>query len=277
MQLTIRLAETFLENPTGVLSIHQIAKRLKIPYGTAYNRIHQMGEMNLVHIVPQGKAKLCALNADNPMTPSLLSMGASQITERFLSARTISASIAGKLRDVLEQSLGDNLQTAILLNHSSIQKILTRGEASIQAWEQSNAAAGTPEVAAMEAVPPGSRSDASLPGGASEAPDQSDTPGFPAETGTPDEDSSLDFFLIMDEELPSIDLLHHSLSSCFPPPCLPKITTMPVRPSTLVGMLREKENEAGFSAYHMIRRGLILLGFERFFSLVLKAFQPRFI
>ena len=116
MDLSIQLAEIFLGNPGGVYSIHQISKKLEIPYGTAYNRIHDLGKRGIVNIMPQGKAKLCSLNPANPMTPTLLGLGAAQATTKYLLAKAPYAGLIFKLCELLESSYQDSLHSAILLN-----------------------------------------------------------------------------------------------------------------------------------------------------------------
>lgn len=232
MQLTIQLAEAFLDQPSGVLSIHQIAKKLGLPYGTAYNRVHQMGELGLIDIVPQGKAKLCALNAANPMTASLLGTGASQATHRFLSEDTLPSRIAASTRHLFEEALGESLHTAILLNLQAFSRL--------KAPEDD----GIPTPTALS---------------------EDDDPSSP----------SLDMFLILSPcDFPE-SRIKTALQTYFPPSMQPRVTHMVVTPATLLGMLHERENEAGQSAFQMLRRGLILSGFERFFSIVLKAFAAR--
>lgn len=232
MQLTIQLAEAFLDQPSGVLSIHQIAKKLGLPYGTAYNRVHQMGELGLIDIVPQGKAKLCALNAANPMTASLLATGAAQATHRFLAEDSLPSRIASNTRLLFEETLGEHLHSAILLNLQAFSRLKAPEEGEIP-------------------VP------ATIP--------DDDDPASP----------SLDMFLILSPcDFPE-SRIKTALQTYFPPAMQPRVTHMVVTPATLLGMLHERENEAGQSAFQMLRRGLILSGFERFFSIVLKAFAAR--
>jgi hypothetical protein len=50
---------------------------------------------------------------------------------------------------------------------------------------------------------------------------------------------------------------------------------MTVDRETLLGMLKENENEAGLAAYSMLYEGLILFGFENFYRLVLEAFAQK--
>ncbi|HOY69170.1 MAG TPA: hypothetical protein PLP29_20030 [Candidatus Ozemobacteraceae bacterium] len=234
MQLTIQLAEVFLDHPTGVLSIHQIARKLGIPYGTAYNRVHQMGELGLIDIVPQGKAKLCALNANNPMTASVLATGASQATYRFLREDTLPARIAAHTKLLFEEALGEHLHGAILLNLQAFSRLHDPD---------------TGQVEPAEPVPPPDEEDSDAP--------------------------SLDMFVILSPcDFPE-GRIKTALQTYFPPTLQPRVTHMVVTPSTLAGMLHERENEAGHAAFQMLRKGLILTGFERFFSIVLKAFATR--
>ncbi|RCK78471.1 MAG: hypothetical protein OZSIB_1391 [Candidatus Ozemobacter sibiricus] len=246
MQLTIRLAEVFLDTPGGVLSIHQISKRLGIPYGTAYNRIHEMGELGCVQIVPQGKAKLCALNPANPMTANLLALGASQTTHRFLTSASPLAPLTAKLRTLIEARLGERLHAALLLNFEAFQGA---GQALTVNEHAELASAAATATAAGE--PPAPATDEGI------------------------EPLALDLFLVMSDESPLDPQLELGIHAIFPPHLHPRVTTMTVSDATLLGMLREKENEAGLAAYHMLRRALLLQGFERFFTLILRAFPPR--
>lgn len=250
MQLTIRLAEAFLDSPGGVLSIHQVSKRLGIPYGTAYNRIHEMGELGCIQIVPQGKAKLCTLNPGNPMSATLLGLGAAQVTHRFLTSDSPLAPLTAKLRTLVDSRLGDRLQAALLLN-----------------FEAFRGSAGAIATLNQAALAPGQ--DSSPPVSGPELPSAED----PASQGS----LAIDLFLVMAEEGPLDNQLEMGIHAIFPPPLRPRITSMTVSIPTLVGMLRERENEAGLAAYHMLRRGLLLQGFERFFTLLLAAFPPKLV
>ena len=218
MDLYVRLTEAFMATPGSVLSIHQISKQLEIPYGTAYNRVHQLGEMGVIRIVPHGKAKLCTLNPTCPTTANLLALGASQRCAAFLNRPALTTSLVGRLRELLETRSADHLHCAVLLNAQAISQSAENEEAE----------------------PP----------------------------------SSLDLFLLLPSEThEDRDLeaaLYTSISSTIHLP----LTRMVVTPSTLLGMLREKENEAGSAAFQMLQRGLILTGFERFFRLVLRAYAP---
>ena len=235
MELSIQLSRIFLDNPVGVYSIHQISKKLEIPYGTAYNRIHILGKIGIVNIIPQGKAKLCALNPASPMTASILGLGASQIASTFLKTSTPVANLIGKVRDFLDTNFRDLLHSAILLNAEAL---------------------------------------AALPGGELPHVDKIAS-GSAEKTGVSEEDFSsgvsLDLFLVMAEEGFDIQDLETSLLSVVPHQYHIRFTRMIVTPSTLIGMLQEKENEAGISAFHMLRKGMILTGFEKFFGLIMRA------
>ncbi|NLI79330.1 MAG: hypothetical protein GX442_23160 [Candidatus Riflebacteria bacterium] len=243
MQLTIRLAEAFLDSPGGVLSIHQVSKRLGIPYGTAYNRIHEMGELGCIQIVPQGKAKLCTLNPENPMTATLLGLGSAQVTHRFITSDSPLAPLTAKLRDLVDSRLGDRLQAALLLNFEAFRE--SAGAVAAGAADR--------ESSLSESGP---------------APHPPDDPASQSSL-------AIDLFLVMAEEGPLDHQLEMGIHAIFPSHLHPRITSMTVTIPTLVGMLRERENEAGLAAYHMLRRGLLLQGFERFFTLLLAAFPPR--
>ena len=232
MQLYIQIAETFLDNPAGVLSIHQIAQRLELPYGTAYNRTHQLGSMGVLRIQPQGKAKLCSLNAVNPMTGTLLALGAAQRTHQFLGSGTPLAEVVGKVRNFLETCGDDRLQGALLLNLDHLKEI----PIPVFSWETENTTGQ---------------------GGSATEPQEAVLP--------------IDLFLIMEEDQ-DLNELQHRLESIAAPWVSIRPTRMLVSPNTLIGMLREKENDAGLAAYHMLRRAMPLMGFECFFRTILRAF-----
>jgi len=218
MDLYVRLTEAFMATPGSVLSIHQISKQLEIPYGTAYNRVHQLGEMGVIRIVPHGKAKLCTLNPACPTTASLLGLGASRRCAAFLTRATPATALVGRVRELLEVRSADHLHCAVLLNADAFTQ--------------------------------------------SDANEDSEPP------------ASLDLFLLLPSETHEDHDLEPALYSRLTSTFHPHITRMVVTPGTLLGMLREKENEAGSAAFHMLQRGLILTGFERFFRLVLRAYAP---
>ncbi|HNV70161.1 MAG TPA: hypothetical protein PKO06_10720 [Candidatus Ozemobacteraceae bacterium] len=229
MQLYIQIVETFLDQPAGVLSIHQIAQRLELPYGTAYNRTHQLGGMGVLRIQPQGKAKLCSLNAANPMTGNLLALGAAQRAHQFMMSGSPLADVISKVRSLIEASSGDLLQSALILNLDHLKEI----EIPVINWENS-----------------------SIDGQASTEP----------EVTLP-----LDLFLITDEKQ-ELETLQQRIESLAPPGLSIKPTRMQVCPTNLIEMLRAEENDAGIAAYQILRRALPILGFERFFSIILRAF-----
>ncbi len=123
MQTNIDITKAFIETPDGVLSIHQISKKLALPYGTAYNRIHSLNQLGIVQILPQGKAKLCALNPENPMTASLLALGSSQRTDLFLKKFPAAGSVLGKIIKTIYESGKECLESAILLTPEPLKSI----------------------------------------------------------------------------------------------------------------------------------------------------------
>lgn len=235
MELSIQLAEAFLESPGGVFSIHQISKKLDIPYGTAYNRIHQLGKMGVIRIIPQGKAKLCTLNPPNPMAGALLALGGARLTAQVLENPSPLASVIKKVRGFLEERFRDQIHCALLLNADSL---LSLKESELM-------------LLALESAEYGGDS-----GGGDD--------GLSA--------ISVDLFLIMADENIDLENFETNLLSTISTQYPLKVTRMVVTPSTLLGMIKEKENDAGLSAYHMLRRGTILIGFDRFFNLLLKTF-----
>ncbi|MGM0599098.1 MAG: hypothetical protein ACQETH_04690 [Candidatus Rifleibacteriota bacterium] len=226
MQTNIKITRAFVETPDGVLSIHQISKKLKLPYGTAYNRIHALTKSGIIQMLPQGKAKLCALNPDNPMTASLLALGSAQKTDLFIKNNQRTGNSLRRISQSIYNNGKDSLETAILLTPTSLKNVL---ENSPQAAKESL-----------------------------------------LET-----DMSLDFFYLKNSNEFAEEKTEVMISSLMPPDSEVKITSMTVDRETLLGMLKENENEAGLAAYSMLYEGLILFGFENFYRLVLEAFAQK--
>ena len=123
MQTNIDITKAFIETPDGVLSIHQISKKLELPYGTAYNRIHNLNQIGIVQILPQGKAKLCALNPDNPMTASILALGSAQKTDLFAKNNPQAGSVLNKIIKSIYNIGKESLEAAILLTPDPLRTI----------------------------------------------------------------------------------------------------------------------------------------------------------
>jgi len=227
MQTNIEITRAFMETPDGVLSIHQISRKLKLPYGTAYNRIHILTEQGIVQMLPQGKAKLCALNPENPMTASLLALGSAQKTDLFMRHNPGPGVLLKKIRTTIKESCPDSVLTAILLT-PDILHILS------------------PEASANDEHNPMRKMDLSL-----------------------------DFFFISSD--PGFDgsEIENQLSRLIPPGISAKITNMTLDRNTLLGMFAENENEAGLAAYTMLHEGLVIFGFENFYTLILEAFARK--
>lgn len=215
-----------METPDGVLSIHQISKKLKLPYGTAYNRIHLLEKAGIIQMLQQGKAKLCALNPENPMTASLLALGSAQKTDQFIRNNPEAGGLLKRIRHSIKDYCLDTLSTVILL---------------------------TPDI--LSQVCDFSRSGTVLP---EEIPEL-----------------SLDFFLIKSEKDFDESGLEKLVTSMLPPIIPTRATTMTLDRHTLLGMFTENENEAGLAAYSMLYDGLVLFGFENFYTLILEAFAKK--
>ncbi len=239
MQTNIEITRAFMETPDGVLSIHQISRKLKLPYGTAYNRVHLLHESGIVQILPQGKAKLCALNPENPMTASLLALGAAQTTDRFIKQNMEAGQLLKKVRKAVLENARDSLYAAIILAPDML----------------SIAASTEPASPALS----GSSSDISLPGLENQV------------TGA----ASLDFFFIKASELFDEQKVETAISSLLQPGSEIRVTSMTVDRDTLLGMFTENENEAGLAAYSMLHEGMLLFGFENFYTLILEAFARK--
>lgn len=225
MQTNINITRAFVETPDGVLSIHQISKKLKLPYGTAYNRIHALTKIGIIQMLPQGKAKLCALNPENPMTAALLALGSSQKTDLFMKNNLRSGNALRRISQSIYNNGKDSLETAILLTPTSLKNVLENEQ-------------------------------------------HSNDPAI-------DTEMSLDFFYLKNSNDFAEEKTEVMISSLMPPDSEVKITSMTVDRETLLGMLKENENEAGLAAYSMLYEGLILFGFENFYRLVLEAFAQK--
>ncbi len=226
MQTNIEITQAFMETPDGVLSIHQISKKLKLPYGTAYNRIHLLKESGIIQMLQQGKAKLCALNPENPMTASLLALGSAQKTDNFVRNNPDAGGLLKRIRNSIKDYCLDTLSTVILLTPETLGQIC--------------------ELASSRTIP---------------------TQEIP--------ELSLDFFLIRSEKDFDDSGLEKLVTSMLPPEIPTRATTMTLDRHTLLGMFTENENEAGLAAYSMLYDGLVLFGFENFYTLILEAFSKK--
>jgi hypothetical protein len=233
MQTNINITKAFLETPDGVLSIHQVSKKLKLPYGTAYNRIHSLQKMKILTIFPQGKAKLCALNPENPMTASLLALGSSQKTQKTIISNEDIGKFIIKVRKTIEEIGDTDLITSILLTPDTLKQICS---------PQTNL--NLPTTGEFSEI----EEDRSIP---------------------------LDLFFVTSSENFEESKIETAINTLVPPGVPVKATSMCVNKDTLLGMLKETENEAGLAAYHMLHDGIVLTGFENFYSLVLEAFPKR--
>lgn len=226
MQTNIDISKALVETPDGVLSIHQISKKLKLPYGTAYNRIHVLHKLGVVQILHQGKAKLCAMNPDNSMTASLLALGAAQKADLFINSNAHIGNLFKKIRSQIFSYNSHCLSTAILLTPDNLKNMAFAEEKDKSHLSES--------------------------------------------------ELSLDFFFIKTNEGFDEAQTETALSTLFSPDVSVKITNMTVDRNTLLGMLTENENEAGLAAYSMLHGGLIIFGYENFYSIVLEAFSRKF-
>jgi len=73
----------------------------------------------------QGKAKLCAMNPDNPMTASLLALGSAQRTDSFIRSDYALGNLFKKIRDRITELNSHCLSSAILLTPESLKDALT--------------------------------------------------------------------------------------------------------------------------------------------------------
>lgn len=226
MQTNIEISRAFMETPDGVLSIHQISKVLKLPYGTAYNRVHLLHESGIVQILPQGRAKLCALNPENPMTASLLALGSAQTTEQFMRHNLEAGLLLKNIRKVVLENARDSLYSAIILSPDMLK------------------------AAAM----PGKTNDTDISLSSS---------------------ITLDLFYIKATDAFNEAPVERAIASLLQPGYDIRVSSMTVDRDTLLGMFTENENEAGLAAYSMLHEGILLFGFENFYTLILEAFARK--
>ena len=235
MQTNIDITKAFMDSPDGVLSIHQLSQKLKLPYGTTYNRIHLLNQQNIVQILPQGKAKLCALNAENPMTADLLALGAAQTTEQFTSSLADGGKLFKKIVQLLKQKVKGKISSAILISPDSLKSLCK--EAAEDTAINSSAANSSKEYQ--------------------------------------DYQSTIDFFFIKSDEQFDESILETEITTMLPSNKNIGVTSMVVDKDTMLGMLGEEENEAGLAAYNMLHEGIIVYGYESFYEIILEAFAKK--
>lgn len=240
MQTNIDISKAFMDSPDGVLSIHQLSQKLKLPYGTTYNRIHSLNQQKIVQILPQGKAKLCALNGENPMTASLLALGGAQTTENYIDSLADNGRLLKKIIKVIKTKTKGKISSAILISPDPFKSI-------------------SKELSSDDFL---NNLDSSSISQAEEENIQS----FP---------TTIDFFYIKSDEQFDESILETEISSMISSNQNVSITSMVVDKETMLGMLGEEENNAGLAAYTMLHEGIILYGYESFYELILEAFNKK--
>ena len=237
MQTNIDITKAFMDAPDGVLSIHQLSQKLKLPYGTTYNRVHSLYQQKILQILPQGKAKLCALNAENPMTANLLALGGAQITEQYIDSLADEGKFLKKIIKTIKNKTKGKISSAILISPDSLKTI---------SKEMTNSF--------TEAIPN------------NELKELEDLNGF---------QSTIDFFFIKSDEQFDEEVIEREITSMLPSQQNTAVTSMVVDKETMLGMLGEEENDAGLAAYTMLHEGIILYGYESFYELILEAFNKK--
>ena len=116
MQTNIDITQAFLNAPDGILSIHQLSQSLKLPYGTTYNRTHILNQQGIIQIVPQGKAKLCALDSSNPMTKCLLALGGAQNTDKYRKSLKETSTVFDNIVEIFYNESKGKILSSILLS-----------------------------------------------------------------------------------------------------------------------------------------------------------------
>lgn len=235
MQTNIDITQAFLDAPDGVLSIHQLASKLKLPYGTAYNRVHLLNKQNILQILPQGKAKLCALNSENPMTASLLALGGAQITSNYIDSLEDKGKIFNEIVKKIKTKAKDKILTSILISPSALQE-------ACKEQKPTNEANGSIE---------------------SQLPEMEEF------------QQTIDFFFIKSSERFDESIIENEIASLLPKDQNISITSMVVDTEALLGMLSIEEAEAGLAAYSMLHEGIILTGYEYFYGIILEAFTKK--
>ena len=238
MQTNIDITKAFMDSPEGVLSIHQLSQKLKLPYGTTYNRVHLLYEQKILQILPQGKAKLCALNGENPMTANLLALGGAQTTEKFTESLADNGKLLKKIINIIKNKSKGKISTAILISPDSLKSICKEISEDLGNIQSDNI-----DSKLIENVP--------------------------------EFQPSIDFFIIKSDEQFDESVFENEISSVISSKRNISVTSMVVDKETMLGMLGEEENDAGLAAYSMLHEGIILAGYESFYELILEAFNKK--
>lgn len=244
MDIILNIIDTFLENPSKFFSIHQISKSLNIPYATTYNKIHEMAKLGCINIITQGKAKLCCINSENPISINLLATASSIKTCNIFFQHSVLSSIYRKIKHFIENNLNEKILTALLLNYedfitSSLARFKEKNNYNINLYQSDFYSSDTIQ----------NQNESSLP-------------------------IPFDLFLVFIDESNFDENIEMKFANILPADYQFQISVMNVSYITLLGMLKEKENEAGLAAYNMLRKALILYGYEKFYQIILKAFPP---
>ncbi len=237
MQTNIDITKAFMDSPSGVLSIHQLSQKLKLPYGTTYNRVHLLFEQKILQILPQGKAKLCALDGENPMTANLLALGGAQSTQNFMMSLPDNGKLLKKIIKTIKTKTKGKIASAILISPDSLKSICKDLNSNLVYPNDFSNIENTDSLS--------------------------------------DYQSSIDFFFIKSDDQFDENNLETEISSMLSTYQNVSITSMVVDKETLLGMLGEEENNAGFAAYTMLHDGIILHGFENFYEIILEAFNRK--
>ncbi len=238
MQTNIDITKAFMDAPDGVLSIHQLSQKLKLPYGTTYNRVHLLYQQKILQVLPQGKAKLCALNGDNPMTTNLLALGGAQTTETYFESLEDEGKLLKRIINIIKVKTKGKISAAILISPDSFKSICKDINNNLN-----NLSNNYIESNMSDKVP--------------------------------DFQKTIDFFLVKTDEQFDESILENEINNVIPSNQNIAVTNMIVDKETMLGMLGEQENDAGLAAYNMLHEGIILLGYESFYELILEAFNKK--
>lgn len=258
MQTNIDITKAFLDMPDGVLSIHQLSQKLKLPYGTTYNRVHSLHQSGVLQILPQGKAKLLALNPDNLMTANLLALGSSQRTEEFSQKLEDHGKLLKKIIKAIKTTSKGKISSAILLSPATIESL-----------SASNLNQAVPNPFETESHN-NQQITTMLP---TELLSEEELASLTA--GLVDFAPTLDFFYVKSDENFDESIIENEIKAIIPDPQSMAITNTVVDRQTILSMFTDNENDAGLSAYNMLHDGIVLVGYESFYEIVLEAFAKK--
>lgn len=260
MQTNIDITKALIDEPNGVLSIHQLSKKLNLPYGTAYNRLHLLYDQGIIQILHSGKSKLCALNPENRMTVSLLSLGAAQNTEFYLNKLPEKGiRLLKEISSTIKKYGSSWLYSTLLLSPDTLTELFSRNNTLSQRINPQEIRPSLDFFFIKANENYDEYSNVNLAENTNQAngvfPQAGDTTSF--NTGTQNCEAYLEKQIKEVISKYGIDL---------------DITSMVVEEDTLIGMFSDKQDDVGLTAYTMLHQSIILYGFENFYEIAMRAF-----